>query len=323
MWNNSRTIYEILGVNPKATQEEIKIAWRNLVRKYKTNLNKKENEEQSGDEELKTINAAYNIASSPSKRQQYDSEHINPPNFEFFFNTDSSFTPKVKIKPLTLKVTLTLEDLYVGGIKEVKYWYDEICDKSCKYFKPCTFCKGTGYDLSSSFKIQCLYCMGRKGSSLDCYKCDGKGRIKHLDVLKLHIPTYYPEHREVITYQYKERGDKIGTQRGILNVEINIINDNPLIHMISNTDIQYTLELPFYDILLGKDVEISIWKKKIKIKIPPTTFGEVIRLKGLGLKSDLLVGDLYIKLTPEKFTMTEQDKKHLQEIKSNNDERLK
>ena len=58
--------YQTLGVNENASQEEIKKAYRKLVRQYHP-------DKQGGDEEMfKKVAEAYEHLGTPERRQQYD-----------------------------------------------------------------------------------------------------------------------------------------------------------------------------------------------------------------------------------------------------------
>jgi molecular chaperone DnaJ len=58
--------YEILGVNKKATPEEIKRAYRKLAHEYHPDKH------GGDDKKFREINEAYQVLSDPEKRQQYD-----------------------------------------------------------------------------------------------------------------------------------------------------------------------------------------------------------------------------------------------------------
>ena len=66
---NFRNYYEILGIAPTATAEEIKSAYRKLARRYHPDLNPGN---AAAEESFKTIGEAYEVLSDGDKRQQYD-----------------------------------------------------------------------------------------------------------------------------------------------------------------------------------------------------------------------------------------------------------
>src|SRR5271168_2323364 len=61
--------YRVLGVSAKATDEEIKKAFRMLARKYHPDVAK---DKKRAEEKFKEINEANEVLSDPEKRKKYD-----------------------------------------------------------------------------------------------------------------------------------------------------------------------------------------------------------------------------------------------------------
>src|SRR6266700_812767 len=61
--------YELLGVGRKASQKEIRQAYRKLARRYHPDLNPGD---KSAEEKFKQIQEAYDVLSDSKKRQAYD-----------------------------------------------------------------------------------------------------------------------------------------------------------------------------------------------------------------------------------------------------------
>jgi len=62
-------LYKVLGVDRKATQDEIKKAYRKLARQYHPDRNP---DDAAAEEQFKKISAAYDVLGDADKRKQYD-----------------------------------------------------------------------------------------------------------------------------------------------------------------------------------------------------------------------------------------------------------
>lgn len=113
--------YEILGIDKNADQNQIKKAYRDLVKKH--------HPDRGGDpEHFKKINEAYEILKDPHKREEYNNPYsqtdyqFKADNFEdifsHFFRQSSR---NIRNKDVKIAVTLTLEEVLAGKEAVVNY----------------------------------------------------------------------------------------------------------------------------------------------------------------------------------------------------------
>jgi len=176
----AKNYYEILGVDRKATQDEIKSAYRKLVKQYHPDLH-------PGDEaaaaKFKEINEANETLSDEQKRAAYDYELDNPgasafgggfsggqgfggggfTGFGDFFSdlfsgfgggSSRSESAQEKGSDVNVEVELSFLDAAKGCKKTISYVRRE----------PCSACRGTGAKNGTAYTV--------------CEKCKGTGRVQ-------------------------------------------------------------------------------------------------------------------------------------------------
>lgn len=84
------THYEILGIKETATQEEIKLAYKELIKKYHPDLNQGNTE--YAERKSKEINIAYDVLSNSQSRKEYDLE-LHPETTTSYDYSNYSYTP--------------------------------------------------------------------------------------------------------------------------------------------------------------------------------------------------------------------------------------
>jgi molecular chaperone DnaJ len=73
---DGKSLYEVLGISRNATREEIKNAYRELIKFYAPDLNMGEPErvKLQCEEKAKELNFAYEVLSDVDKRKAYDAK---------------------------------------------------------------------------------------------------------------------------------------------------------------------------------------------------------------------------------------------------------
>ncbi len=205
----STNYYDILGVDKKATQEELKKAYRKLAIQF--HPDKHPDEKEKYEKKFKEINEAYSVLSDPNKRAMYDQTgsadgnnfgagsggfsgfgNFNSSgfseNFDFndindifssFFGKErksSRYEYDSRGSDLKYKMSITLEDAFNCSVKTAEY----------KTLGPCSHCNGTGSSTGKQENTTCSKCKGRGSIQMQqgffiveqtCNVCEGTGKI--------------------------------------------------------------------------------------------------------------------------------------------------
>jgi molecular chaperone DnaJ len=199
---------------------------------------------------------------------------------------------------LRIKLKLDLEEIANGVEKKIKVKRYVSCNtcsgngsKNGTSLKSCTTCNGQGQvrKVVNTMLGQmvstspCPTCQGEgKVVTERCDVCFGEGRQLNEDLLSIKIPAGVGEGMQL---SMTGKGN-VPTRGGIAGDLLIVIEEEEHPELKRDgSNIIYDLRLNFADAALGKDVEIPTVGGKVKIVIKPgTQSGEILRLKGKGLK---------------------------------------
>lgn len=290
----SKDYYKILDVDKKASAEEIKKAFRKLAHKYHP-------DKKDGDEaKFKEINEAYSVLSNDKKRAQYDQFGSADGAQGFgggggaggFGGFDFSGFQQGNGQGFDINMEDILNQFFGGrgGYSRTRKGQDVILDQEIE-FKDSVF----GTTKKISYK--------RKSDNSQ-------------ESIEIKIPAGIDNGE---TLRMRGKGETIADGvPGDLYIRIRVKPHKTLqkegVHLYTEKEINLTASL------LGENLEVETADgKDVKVKIPEgTKHGEILRLKGYGIKLDEnRRGDLLIKIlikSPKKIS--KKAKQLLEELKS-------
>lgn len=314
--------YQILGLNPGASGEEIKKAWKKMALEWHPDRNSSEEAKTK----IQEINEAYEILSG-KKQAPREEPQGNPFQNQNPFSRFRNQGFKMKARPISLVLDLTVEEIYQGVTKKIQFNVDKTC-VTCQgtgglKTTACPVCQGKGMYMEHDRRfgvqtfVMCNNCSGSGQVRIEsCNICHGRRTTTHIENIDLKVPKGTTDGSKMIV---TNSGNEVpGADRGDTYFTINVI-PHP-IYELDGLNVNKKENLSFIDMVLGKDVEIETLAGKFKITIPKNCeANKVVRLRGLGLTDEetQITGDLYVKLIPKiPKEITEQEKEILETLKS-------
>jgi len=367
-----KNYYEVLEISKDASDAEIKASYRKLAVKWHPDKNPNNKE---AEQKFAEISEAYGILKDPQKRKAYDQfgeagidengmgggfnpfanmagmsgfsgfRNMGGMGFDPFSMFKEFFQKESEIPDVQIPVKVTLEELYNGVKKKVKYDRYTLCT-TCSGKGAigdsinCTKCDGKGMNISKTpmgiIQSQCRYC-GGKGidpKAKKCGDCKGNTCVKNEHTLNITIPKGSSQKHPVVIENegneipLNERNDNSNRsnviiiideqthtkfKRGTIIPEISKLNEDNLL-----IEVKLTLE----EALCGFEKTFTHLDGKLfKFAVSDgVRHGDIYVMKGYGMPTyndSNKKGDLLIKVSVENTKLTLQQKSKIWSILSN------
>lgn len=267
----SSSLYEILGVNSDATQDEIKKAYRKLARKYHPDVNK----DAGAEEKFKEINGAYEVLGDETKRKQYDTygdSMFGGQNFSDFAKNSANMDDLNEILRSMFGGGAKFKGGFgsnFGGFSSFSGFSDEFEDEN----------------LDINYSIEIPFDTSVTGGE-ESVNLGGEN-------VKFKVPAGIKEDERL---RIKAKGKKSASGR-VGNAILKIKIAPSQIYERKENDLYKKVDIPLKIALFGGKISVGTYQKELTLKIAPNTKnGQKIRLKGYGVKDRKtgILGDMYL-----------------------------
>jgi len=263
--------YQILGVSPDATEDQIRKVYRRQALQHHPDRNPGD---QGAEERFKEIAEAYGVLIDPAKRREYDQWRHGPRVREeaaregFPFSREQVFEDLFRDPRFNQVFQELFREFDRAGFRFDQRFFDQV------------FFGGRGVRMSSFF----------------FWGPVGYSRVR------IQRPPYRERRTERPTAQWQPAGvlKRLGQKfEGFLKGAAKALLAGPSASPSGAEDLSYNLTVPSEQVRRGSWVQIAVdrgrGKEMLRVKIPPgTRNGTRLRLKGKGRVGERRVGDLYL-----------------------------